>query len=283
MTENTDQPTASSWSEKLRKWFVSRSVVRACWIVNTLLLVATLVWILRDGLFAQGLAAFQAHIAAFGNEKSPLAVVPPLMWSRVDALWVILIGGSVSMLLIVIGLAFGSGIHRGTRAWLTLMLLVAGWLTLITAWPEIAWRGRVWRVRGSVTQFAELTQSLTTAWPESDGQTPELGGFMAYPIGKPRTLMLLTTPQVPGSNLSISTIERGDDGAFHFQLAGSEEGAWVVYDKDPNAPTTFFSGLEGEYLPQKFAELAPGWFLVQYHYAPILPDAPTEVVPIPRR
>jgi hypothetical protein len=281
VTENPDQPAASSRSEKLRKWFVSRSVVRACWIINTLLLVATLVWILRDGLFAQGLAAFQTHLAAFANEKSPLAVVPPLMWSRVDALWAILVGGTLSMAIIVVGLAFGAGKHRGTRAWLVLMLLVAGWLTLITAWPEIVWRGQVWRVRANVTEFAELAEKLTTDWPAGDGQTPELGGFMAYPIGKPRTLMLLTTPEVPGSNLSISTIER-DDVAFHFQLAGNEEGAWVVFDKDPNAPTTFFSGLEGEYLPQKFAVLAPGWFLVVYNYAPIL-DMPTELNSVPLR
>jgi hypothetical protein len=283
VTEISDHPAAISRSEKLRKWFVSRGVVRTCWIVNGLLLVATLIWILRDGQFAEGLAAFQTHIAAFANEKSPLAVVPPLMWSRVDALWVILLGGSVSMVLIVGGLAFGSGIHRGTRAWLVLMLLVAGWLTLMTAWPEIAWRGQVWRVCGSVSQFAELTQKLTTAWPESDGQTTELGGFMAYPIGKPRTLMLLTTPQVPGSAINISTVERGDDGAWHYQLAGNDEGAWVVFDKQHESPQPFFSGLEGEYMPQKYAILAPGWFLVQYHYAPILPDTPTEITPIPRR
>jgi hypothetical protein len=283
MAENTKHPAASSWTEKLRKWFVSRGVVRICWIANALLLIATLVWILRDGQFAQGLAAFRMHIAAFANEKSPLAVVPPLMWSRVDVLWVILIGGTVSMMLIIAGLVAGSGIHRGTRAWLMLMLLVAGWLTLITAWPEIAWRGQVWRVRGSITQFAELTEKLTTSWPESDGQTPELGGFMGYPIGKPRTLMLLTTPQVPGSNLSISTIERGNEEAFHYQLAGDEEGAWVVFDKQHESPQPFFSGLEGEYLPQKFAKIAPGWFLVQYHYAPILPDIPTEINSVPRR
>lgn len=277
MTVITDQIAASYWSKSLRKRFVSRGVVRACWIVNALLLAATLVWILRDGLFAQGLAAFQTHLAA-----SPVAIVPPLMWSRVAVLWAILITGSLSMTLIVAGLIAGSGIHRGTRAWLVLMLLAAGWLTLITAWPEIAWRGQVWRVRGSVPQFAKLTEKLTHAWPESDGQTPELGGFMAYPIGKPRTLMLLTTPEVPGSYLSISTIER-DDVAFHFQLAGNEEGTWVVFDKQHESPQSFFSGLEGEYLPQKFAVLAPGWFLVQYHYAPILPDAPMEVAPIPRR
>jgi hypothetical protein len=283
VTETPDLSASNSWTHRLRKLLVSQGVVRTCWIVNGLLLVATLIWILRDGQFGQGLAAFQTHIGAFGSGKSPLVVVPPLMWSRVDALWVILIGGSVSMALIIAGLAIGSGIHRGTRAWLTLMLLVAGWLTLITAWPEISWRGQVWRVRGSVSQFAELTEKLTTAWPESDGQITELGGFMAYPIGKPRTLMLLTTPKVPGSQINISTVERGDDDAFHYQLAGNDEGAWVVFDKQHESPQPFFSGLEGEYLPQKFATLAPGWFIVQYHYAPILPDTPMEVTPVPRR
>jgi hypothetical protein len=283
VTEITDQPATTALREKLRKWFVSRGVVRACWIVNGLLLVATLIWILRDGQFAAGLAAFQMHVSAFVGEKSPLAVVPPLMWSRVDALWVILFCGTISMTIIIVGLAVGSGIHRGTRAWLMLMLLVAGWLTLITAWPEIAWRGQVWRVRGSVSQFAELTQKLTANWPQSDGQTSELGGFMAYPIGNPRTLMLLTMPQVPGSAINISTVERGDDGTWHFQLAGNDEGAWVVFDNQDDSPQPFFSGLEGEYLPRKYATLVPGWFLVQYQYAPILPDAPMETTPVPRR
>jgi hypothetical protein len=256
--------------------------VRACWIVNALLLIASLIWILSDGLFAQGFWPVQNYFAAFANDKSPVAV-PTLTWSRVDALWTIIIVGTFSMAIIVAGLVAGSGIHRGTRAWLTLMLLVAGWLTLITTWPKFAWQGQIWRIRGSVPEFAALTEKLTTNWPAGDGQTPELGGFMAYPIGKPRTLMLLTMPEVPGSNLSISAIERDNEGAFHFQLAGTDEGVWVVFDKHSDSPKSFFSGLEGEYMPHKSAVLVPGWFLVQYKFWPIVPDTPMEVAPIPRR
>lgn len=275
-------------------------MIRASWIINAIVLLGSLLWVLSDGKFAYGVAVFKAHISAIGSDRSPLAVVTPLMWPRVDALWVILIAGTLSGIGIVAGLIAGAGQHRNVRSWLAVMLLAAGWLTLLTTWPQIAWQGQVWRVRGAIAGFEDISQALLADWPKTDGDFEGLGQFMAYPIGKPRTLMFVATPTVPNTNLSISVVERGgddlsfemgpdgkviehqgDDG-LHFQLAGSEEGVWLVRQEGAGKPQSFFSGLEGEYMPIKYRLVKPRWYLVRYHYAPIVP-AETPHIGIPRR
>jgi hypothetical protein len=195
------------------------------------------------------------------------------MWPRVDALWFVLVTGIASSAGILAGLAAGSSTHR--RSWLALMLLSAGWLTLFTTWPELSWRGQAWRLRGSVAEFESIHRELTTKWPKEDGQLDAIGPYMAYPIGNPRMLMLLKAPQV--SATSVSTIERGEKTDMHFQLAGNDEGAWLVFETDVHEPQPFFSGLDGEYIPVKYSLLLPDWFLVQYKFAPILPDATPEI------
>jgi hypothetical protein len=244
--ENTDQLAASSRSEKLRKWFVSRGVVRACWIVNALLLVATWVWILRDGLFAQGLAAFQAHLAAFGNEKSPLAVVPPLMWSRVDALWGILIGGTLSMAIIIAGLVAGSGIHRGTRAWLVLMLLVAAWLTLSVTWREVACHGLRWRASRNIEEFEKLANRLSSNWPERLEYYEDLGTVAPLHAKDIKKLVILHYPVIPGTCFKIQYAER-EEQTLYFHLANYEK-AWLIRQNDDSLPRHLPIRAEGDYV-----------------------------------
>jgi hypothetical protein len=173
----------------------------------------------------------------------------------------------VSTIGIAAGLVAGSGQHRNVRSWLVVTLLMAGWLTLFTTWPEIVWRGQVWRVRGNVAEFERVADKLLAAWPDNDGDLPGLGPFMAYPIGKPRTLMFMTTPTVPGTSVEFKVIERGEEDSLHFQLAGNEEGVWLVRETG-DEPQPFFSGLDGEYIPMQFRRVKPGWFVVRYIYAP---------------
>jgi hypothetical protein len=190
-------------------------------------------------------------------------------------LWFVLITGAASTAGILAGLVGGSSSHRGLRSWLALMLLTAGWLTLFTTWPELAWRGQAWRLRGSVSEFELVHRELTSNWPKEDGELPAIGPYMAYPIGNPRMLMLLKTPQVAAT--SVSTIERGEKTDMRFQLAGNDEGVWLVRETGVNEPQAFFSGLDGEYIPIKYASLLSNWFLVQYKFAPILPDESREI------
>ena len=275
MSETLPNLPRVAWWQHVRNWLLSKVAVRIYWFVNIALLAGTAIWILRDGKFSEGVATFAKHIAAVGSDRSPLAVVQPLMWPRVDALWFVLITGAASTAGILAGLVAGSSAHRGLRSWLALMLLTAGWLTLFTTWPELAWRGQAWRLRGSVSEFELVHRELTSNWPKEDGQIDSIGPYMAYPIGNPRLLMLLKTPQVAAT--SVSTIERGEKTDMRFQLAGNDEGVWLVRETGVDQPQAFFSGLDGEYIPIKYAPLLPSWFLVQYKFAPILPDESREI------
>lgn len=268
-----NQDQADSRWKRVRGWLLSRNVIRVCWVMNVAVLLGTTVWILRDGKFAEGVVAFKRHIAAYGNEESALTVVPPLLWPRVDALWFVFITAVISSAGIFTGLVAGAGIHRGVRAWLVVMLLLAGWLTLVTTWPQLVWQGQVWRVAGAIPEFNQLSEKLLANWPDNDGDIDPLGPFMAYPIGKPRTLMLIKNPHVPGTDLTISLIERNTEETLLYQLAGNEEGLWVVKEQ-ADEPQAFFSGLDGEYMPVHFRRLKPGWFLVRYIYAPtVMPES----------
>jgi len=129
----------------------------------------------------------------------------------------------------------------------------------------------------SVSEFDEVSKRLLANWPNQDGDLAELGPYMAYPISRPRTLMMLKNPQVPGTSLAVSTIERGAEDDLHFQLTGNDAGFWIVRDLKAGEPRGFFNGLEGEYIPVQFTELRPGWFHVLYGYAPILPDESREI------
>lgn len=261
-----DHVAPATW-QKISAVLLSRGLVRTYWGINVLALVGTVLWILRDGKFPEAVAAFTRHIAAIWGDNSPLVVVPPLLWPRVDALWCVLIGAALSGIGIAAGLIAGSGQHRNVRSWLLVTLLVAGWLTLFVTWPELVWRGQVWRLRGSLAEFDRLADKLLTAWPANDGDLEGLGPFMAYPIGKPRTLMFMTTPRVPGTSIELKVIERGENDTLHFQLAGNEEGVWLVREAS-DEPQAFFSGLDGEYIPVQFRHVKPGWFIVRYIYAP---------------
>jgi hypothetical protein len=278
MNQPSSGPERKSLWRRLSTWLLSRGAVRCYWCANAVALLGTTVWILRDGKFPDGVAAFGRHLAALRGDDSALVVVPPLLWPRVNALWCILIGAAVSTMGIAAGLIAGSGQHRNVRSWLVVMFLLAGWLTLLTTWPELVWRGQVWRVRGSIPEFEQLADELLAAWPDNDGDIPDLGPFMAYPIGKPRTLMFMATPQVPGANIEIKVVERGEQDSLHFQLAGNEEGVWLVRESG-DEPQAFFSGLDGEYIPVQFRCVKPGWFVVRYIYAPTVlgePGASTE-------
>ncbi len=270
VTETIQQAMQKSRWQRLRAGLLSRSAVRFYWCVNVLMLLVILVWILRDGKFSEAVVAFHRHVAALGNEQSALTVVPPLLWPRVDALWFVLVAGLLSTMGIFAGLVAGAGVHRGVRAWLAVTLVLAGWMTLFKTWQEITWWGQAWRLRGSITEFDKLAQKLLADWPANDGEIIGLGPFMAYPIGKPRTLMFMATPQVPGTALAVSTIERSEADDLHFKLAGNEEGVWIVRHSGVDEPHSFFSGLEGQYIPVKFRRLKPGWFLVRYIYVPIV-------------
>ena len=149
--------------------------------------------------------------------------------------------------------------------WLLVALLVAAWLTLFASWPELAWRGQVVRLRNNLDGLMQLAESLRSDWPATDGERQGLGPFMAYPIGRPTMLMMLTTPNVPGTRASIASVERSDEGALRFELAGDEPGVWLEWHPADKAPQSFVGGLLDEHRIECSERLGLGWYLVRYH------------------
>ena len=93
---------------------------------------------------------------------------------------------------------------------------------------------------------------------------PEVGTFMAYPNGNPRTLLILAQPQSPTKSIQFSAVERSDGGALRFELTGYENGAWLEWHPNDSSPESFTGGLENTYSRTKSAPLGNGWYLVRY-------------------
>ena len=126
---------------------------------------------------------------------------------------------------ICVTLMVGAATHRGLRSWFAITLLVAAWLTVCVAWPEIAWQGRRFGAWCQLNEFEAIAASLRDNWPTNDGERAGLGSFMAYPKGRPRTLMLLKSK----SSVPISAVERNDDGTLSFELRSAEPGTWLEW------------------------------------------------------
>lgn len=164
---------------------------------------------------------------------------------------------------IILTLFAGAEQHRRLRAWFAFTLLVAGWLTLFVAWREFAWQGQRMRLWTQLDEYEPVAASLNEKWPSGDGELPNVGAFMAYPQGKPRTLLVLAQSESqPGT--SFSAVERDDDGSLKFELAGDETGSWLEWHPAGSTPDNFTGGLENTYTRGRSAPLGNGWYLVRY-------------------
>jgi hypothetical protein len=149
-------------------------------------------------------------------------------------------------------------------SWLAFTFLVAVWLTLAVSWRELSWQSQVVRVRRQLSGFESVAALLRSDWPDSDGERDEIGPFMAYPRGRPRTLLLLTSPTIAHASASISAIERATTGGLRFQLTGSEPDAWLEWHPWGSVPDSFRGGLMTDYVLERSAPLSRGWFVVRY-------------------
>jgi hypothetical protein len=170
----------------------------------------------------------------------------------------------VSTIGIFLGLFVGAHAHRRVRSWLAFTLLVAAWLTLLGSWHELAWHGQTFRMQRRLAGFETIAESLRSDWPTIDGERPHMGQFMAYPIGHPTMIMMLTKPDVPGTKTSFASVEHGQDGTLRFELTGDEPDGWLEWHPSGSVPESFVGGLQDERLLDRYAPLADGWYLARY-------------------
>jgi hypothetical protein len=233
------------------------------WAVNLIALLTLLVLAVADPKFP---AAASQGLSLRGVVPRDVQKLPDRgeeIGQRESILMAIKMVGLLTITPIVITLFAGVERHRRLRKWFAFTALVAAWLTLFVSWPEIAWQGQRMRLWTQIDDFEPVAAELRDKWPGGDGELPKVGAFMAYPQGKPRTLLMLAQSEAqPGT--PFSAVERDDDGSLKFELAGDETGSWLEWHPAGSAPENFTGGLENTYTRGRSAPLGNGWYLVRY-------------------
>ncbi len=234
------------------------------WVTNVAILVAALMWVFFDGrsLKNMELLTKEASTLAFifpSAEQGSARVPSAVKLAKIAALLAL-----ATLATMFAGLFFGTQRFRGLRPWLLFVTLVCAWLGLLTTWPQLYWYGQQVRLRRHVHAYNELVRTLQAEWPDQDNEIPEIGAFLAYPIGTPTTLLLLEEVAIPDSPVNISAIERPVEMAISFELSGAERGAWLAWRADDSPPDTFIGGLDTVNQVVRYARIAPNWYLVRY-------------------
>jgi hypothetical protein len=255
-----DEPLASPG--KKRRYEYPFWWGRAMWTVNVIALVGIFCWILVDAKFPATARHAQWLVEVLRGNFHSLPDDTTMLGRRPTILSGLLVAGTFTLPAIFATLLGGNPRHRSLRAWFAFTLLVAAWLTLFVSWREFAWQGQRMRLWTRLDNFEPIAAELQGNWPQGDGELPKVGTFMAYPQGKPRTLLMLAQPA--SQSVAFSAIERDDDGSLKFELAGDETGAWLEWHPAGSAPDNFTGGLENNYIRGRSAPLGNGWYLVRY-------------------
>jgi len=244
----------------VRRWFGSPLVGWGLWGANLAALFGLVAWIAWDGKFVATALVLKAELQTLVDGGAAAAGPAPQLGLRVTLLWALSAAAFATTLGIFVSLFAGAHTHRRLRSWLAFTMLVAAWLAVFVAWRELAWQGQRLRLRSSLSEFDAIAAALRDDWPAADGRRAGLGTFMAYPQGRPRMLLMLTSNSRP----AVAAVERADDGSLGFELSGPESGTWLEWHPAGSTPQTFTCGLENEYEFRRAAPLGGGWYLVRY-------------------
>ncbi|MFO0911627.1 MAG: hypothetical protein U0795_01615 [Pirellulales bacterium] len=250
-----------SWGARIRPAWV--------WLLEVTLAVGFALWISLD-------AGLEIVVLRFrGLVMGPSTTVRADAWrglvgdGRAIGLGVMLALAAVGMLWLVVRLWRGAPQDRGLRSLMILVGLIGIWTALVTSWPDLAWWGRRRQADRLVAAFEEVARPLRASWPQTDGDLPQTGPFMAYPIGQPTMFMLLTPgarrPTAPGLPVPrFSAVERSPLGALRFQLLEPAPANWLEWHPEGSSPETFVGGLANRYVLVRSEPLGGGWYLVRY-------------------
>lgn len=232
------------------------------WLANLALLAILVVWVSIDPAFEAAVAHGTLIVRAF-KEEVKFPTLQHIGW-RVTLLDIIAYAALLNFGLLAVGAAVGSTAHRRLRNLSGAVTLVGLWVLFAFGHPGLAWWAKAGRLQPDVSRFEAIAAELRNQWPAHDGELPQIGAFMAYPVGHPETLVLLTPPEVSSWGTAISAVEHSPRGALRFQLAGVEERDWVEWHPPGSEPTSFVGGLLDVWQVQESMELGHGWHLVRY-------------------
>src|SRR5690606_22469368 len=103
--------------------------------------------------------------------------------------------------------------NRSTRvvsiaSMLAITATIALWFSLALNHSSLAWQGKRVRIALQIDELETIARPLRSDWPERDGSLPGVGPFMAYPFGRPSTLILLQSPLLAGDEIAIAAVEK---------------------------------------------------------------------------
>ncbi|PQO38299.1 hypothetical protein C5Y97_09540 [Blastopirellula marina] len=235
------------------------------WIVNAGFLLLLAGWIVWDARFTStwDQLEYEIGLTPDSSKLDEFASTFLLQW-KIYLLGGILVVSAISLGMMTLGLTMGARGHRALSSWMVALSLACCWLGLATGWDDMIWVGKRLRIDSQVAAFQPLAESLRTDWPTADGENQALGPFMAYPADNPKTLLLLTTPEIAQHGLTFSSVEKSDQGGIRFQLSGKERGVWLEWHPSGHEPTSFVGGLLEPHFLQRSVSLGDGWFLARY-------------------
>lgn len=227
------------------------------WCLQLVLLGGMLGWLILDPECPGGFRNFFARVS------EELISVP-----RAVGFLALATGSTVGMSILGISFLVGARRYRSVRSLLALATLVGCWIAVERGHADVAWQGKRLRLAWQLDPFDSIVQSLQSNWPRDDGQHPLIGPYMAYPFGRPTTLVPLAPPAVSADGICISIIERGSRGSLRFQLSGTEQGGpsmrdWLEWHPR-GQPDSFLGGLQDPHTIDRYLALRDGWFLVRY-------------------
>ncbi len=244
---------------------VADTCLAAAWVINGLLLAGGFVFVYRFSASRDVIQRVEHSFAAGEwrtNSNYDGGTYFLCMLTNIAAAV-----GAGTLLAALVGLVSGGPRFRSTRMWLLFTAVVAGWLGLGVAWPEIYWLGQERRISAVLASAETTVRDLNAHWPRDDGELRSVGQFLAYPKGRPATLLALGAARFPDSNLCFSAIERSGNDVMRFYLTGDESDAWLEWRGDDSVPDSFKGGLDTRYVVERQRRLAPRWFLVRYRAA----------------
>ncbi|QDU57714.1 hypothetical protein [Aeoliella mucimassa] len=230
------------------------------WIVNLTLWVGLVGWIATRADSLKQLESTRLKALSLVSADGNSLAVYQSWWPTLA-----IAAAAATGLVMLASVLVGPRRFRSVRSWLLLMVAAAGWLTLGLGTDDLYWQGQQMRASQAVDPLSEFAEQLASHWPEDDGDWDNLGPFLAYPKPAPTSLLLVGTPQLPGTRFTVSAIERTQDGVLRFELAGGEQPAWLEWQPDGGQPGDFKSGLETPYRVDKLAQLTSKWYLVHYN------------------
>ncbi|GAB5405571.1 MAG: hypothetical protein Aurels2KO_38020 [Aureliella sp.] len=150
--------------------------------------------------------------------------------------------------------------YRSLRYAGVLSVVLALWLSIFSQWSTIAWQGHQARAAAIADELRPLARQLTKDWPRYDGENKQLGPFMAYPSGKPRTLILLKPIPIGHQFGSLAAIDRGSDGQLRFELSRGTDSMWLEWSAH-GAPTqtNFTNGIGSVYRRGETISVDSNW------------------------